>query len=228
MNGPANFIGVGLYSIAEASRLTGVSARRVRGWLTGYEQPGGARGAAAFGGQLPQLEGKLALGFLDLMEVRFIKHFLDRKVGWRTIRTAAAKARAQFRLEHPFALRSFVTDGKDIFAATAEETGDNRLEDLVRDQFAMFAVLEPLLLEGVTFDAQGMAEAWRPDLRLPDVVLDPQRSFGHPIMGPAGVPTARIYDAFRSGNGVERIAAWFQIAPEQVTQAIDFELRFAA
>jgi uncharacterized protein (DUF433 family) len=225
VNSPAHFFGVGIYSVSEASRLTGVSARRVRGWLAGYEDAG----EPALRGQLQPVEGRIALGFLDLLEIRFVKHFLERRVSWRTIRLAAAKARLRFHTDHPFALRRFVTDGRDIFAATAEETVDRRLEDLVRDQYAMFAILEPLLTEGIEFDEAGMASSWRPDDRhLPQVVLDPRRSYGHPIVSSAGVPTARIYEAFRAGNGVERIAAWFQIEPAEVRQAVDFELRFAA
>jgi len=48
--------------------------------LRGYEYQRGAnrrRSAPVWRAQLPQLEDSLALGFLDLMEIRFVDAFIE-------------------------------------------------------------------------------------------------------------------------------------------------------
>lgn len=217
----------GIYTVAEASRLTGVAPARVRGWLQGYSQGNGKRTTPKLQGQLPPMEGKVALGFLDLMEVRFISHFLKIGVRWKTLKLAAERARQEFKVDHPFATR-FISDGRAVFTETLAETGDRHLRDLVDNQFAMYAILEPALQEGIEFDAEGYARLWQPSKDQPNVVLDPHRSFGRPILRPAGVPTRALYDAFRAEGSIERVAHWYKVQPGLVQEAVAFELRYAA
>jgi len=217
----------GVYTVTDASRLTGVSPVRVRGWLQGYTQGSGRRSTPKLQGQLPPMDGKVALGFLDLMEVYFISHFLKVGVRWKTLRLAADRARREMSLHHPFASR-FISDGRVIFAETVAETGDRHLRDLVDNQFAMYAILEPMLQEGIEFDADGYARLWHPSKGQPNVILDPKRSFGRPILGPASVPTRALFDAFRAEGSIERVARWYKVEPALVQEAVAFELQYAA
>ena len=227
MNKQVDLAQIGVYSVPEASRLTKVAPARVRGWLQGYTQGAGRRSPPKLQGQLPAMDGKVALGFLDLMEVRFISHFLQAGVQWKTLRMAAHRARSELHLDHPFAAR-FTTDGRAIFSETVTKTGDSRLRDLVDNQFAMFGILEPLLQEGIEFDSRGYARLWRPSKDEPDVVLDPKRSFGRPIIDAASVPTRALFDAFRVEGDIERVAHWHKVDPSFVREAVAFELRIAA
>jgi uncharacterized protein (DUF433 family) len=222
-----DFADTGLYTVSEASRLTGVSPARVRGWLQGYSQGNGKRTTPKLLGQLPPMDGKVALGFLDLMEVRFISHFLKIGVRWMTLRLAAERARQEFELDHPFATR-FISDGRTIFTEVLAATGDRHLRDLVDNQFAMYAILEPALQEGIEFDTRGYVRSWHPSKEQPHVILDPHRSFGRPILGPVSVPTRTLYDAFRAEGSIERVAHWYRVEPGLVQEAVAFELHYAA
>ncbi len=222
-----NLADSGIYTVAETSRLTGVTPTRVRGWLQGYARTDGKRSKPKLQGQLPPIEGRIALGFLDLMEIRFISHFLKIGVRWKTLKLAAERARSELKLDYPFASR-FISDGRAIFTETVAETGDRHLRDLVDNQFAMYAILEPILQEGIEFDSDGYAKLWHPSKDQPDVVLDPQRSFGRPILGSAGVPTRALYDAFRAEGSIERVARWYKVDPTLVQEAVAFELQYAA
>src|SRR4051812_45573373 len=95
-----HFYGVGIYSILEAARLTGVAPRRIRRWIRGYSFRGATgqtrRSAPVFHSQLPVIDGQAALGFLDLIEVRFVDAFLKRGVQWPAIRLAEMNARQVF------------------------------------------------------------------------------------------------------------------------------------
>ena len=108
------FIGHGIYSVADAARLTKVSRGRISRWLRGYTFRSGEESKASgpvWRSDLPPVEGQLALSFLDLIEVRFVDAFRSKGVPWKTIRSAAQNAMDFFGHDHPFSNERFRTDG---------------------------------------------------------------------------------------------------------------------
>jgi uncharacterized protein (DUF433 family) len=55
------------------------------------------------------------------------------------------------------------------------------------------------------------------------IVLDPQRSLGKPIDNGSGIPTMALYQTWRAGEPVERIARWYSVQPDVVDAAIKYE-----
>jgi len=111
----------GIYTIPEAARLTDVSPWRIRRWLRGYEfkaKHGRHRSAPVWTGQLAPIDNKLALGFLDLLEVHSVDAFISAGVTWKTLRDAHAKARKLVGHSHPFCTHRFATDGRAMFPGT--------------------------------------------------------------------------------------------------------------
>lgn len=215
----------------EAACLTGVSASKIRGWINGYTQgsSAGARSVPLIHRQIPVIDGKLGLGFLDLLEVKFIKWLSCYGVSWHSIRIAADRARVELGHEHPFALARFHTDGKAVFLETQKQTGDRKLMDLNKNNFAMYEVLESSFRRGIVFDdVTGIAASWQPSANSPDVILDPQRSFGRPIDVNSGVPTAVLAEAYEVEGSLDRVASWYGVTPDTVHAAVAFELEFAA
>ncbi len=225
-------IGVGIYTVPQAARLTGVPRARIRRWLKGYEfghKGERRRSAPVWRAQLKPIEDDLALGFLDLMEIRFVDAFLKAGLSLPKVRKAAQLAKELVGRDHPFSTQKFRTDGRRIFAELEHrEHGDKSMLDLERRQFGIYDVIVPSLLKGVEFDDQGQAARWHPfEKDAPLIVLDPQRQFGQPIVEP-GVQTSVIADAVRAEGSVDAVARWFEIPPEAVTQAVEFEIRLAA
>src|ERR1035438_9923143 len=67
-----SYLNTGIYTVAEASRLTGVSKARIRRWLRGYHSElRKKKYPPLWESQLPSIENKVALGFLDLIEIKF-------------------------------------------------------------------------------------------------------------------------------------------------------------
>lgn len=226
-------IGIGVYSVPQASRLTRVSPSRIRRWLRGYEYQRGderRRSSPVWRAQLPQLEGGVALGFLDLMEIRFVDAFIEAGLSLRKIRRAAKLATELVGSDHPFSTRKFRTDGKRIFAEVEHESrGDKALYDIELNQLGIYDVILPSLLEGVEFDDAGQAARWRPDPSvLPSVVIDPQRQFGQPIVIEGGVQTAVLADAVKAEGSIEAVARWYELPKTAVEQAVRFEFKKAA
>src|ERR1700674_4222264 len=90
------WIGSGLYTIAEAARLTGISEGRVRRWIKGYtfQRSGEPRTSppVVLGEYAATDSGAIALSFVDLIEVRFVDAFLKKGVKWPVLRKAHDKA----------------------------------------------------------------------------------------------------------------------------------------
>lgn len=60
------------------------------------------------------------------------------------------------------------------------------------------------------------------------VVLDPQRSFGAPIVR-RGVPTSALAAAVRAEAGdVDKVARFYDVTRQEVSDAVEFEQRLAA
>jgi uncharacterized protein (DUF433 family) len=225
-----SLLGVGVYSVPEASRLTGVSAQRIRRWLTGYTFKAGKGLHAA-----PPLwqrrivsEGSLALSFRDLLEVRFVNAFRRHGVRWKTIRIAAERAAEILHDTHPFSTKKFKTDGRSIFADIVQATGEESLLDLVKSQYEFKQVVEPFLFEGLEFSELGIQPVrWWPLPHSRRVVIDPERSFGRPIISPESVPTEVLARAVRAEGSVEAVARWFLVDPKAVEDAVEFEKKLA-
>ena len=228
MNALPDLIGLGLYSVPETARLAEVAPARVRGWVQGYRDgTGKPRRAAVIGHALPDVDGKTALSFRELIEVRFIRHFLRAGVSWRNIRRAATEARPDLFGEVGHRLR-FSTDGVTVFADTLARSGDRTALDLVARQYVMLHVLAGSIRSEFDLEAEDVIRAWHPRPATPLVLLDPRRSFGHPIVEP-GLPTRALADALRAeGGDAGRVAALFGASEAAVRQAAAFEMTLAA
>lgn len=221
-------IGVGIYTVTEAARLTGISAGRIRRWLRGYTFRSGdrpRRSAPVWQGQLPPSNG-LALGFLDLLEVRFVETFLRHGVSWPIIRKAETRGRERFGTIHPFATRGFQTDGRKIFARISDEESIPALLDVADSQLAFHKMISPSLA-GIQFDDDAPVRWW-PLGQKRQVVIDPKRSFGQPIVNREGVPTAVLATAFEVEGSEEAVAKWYEVNVRSVRDAVEFEKRLAA
>jgi uncharacterized protein (DUF433 family) len=225
-----SLLGIGLYTVPEASRLIGIPQARLRRWLRGYTYAigeGRAVSQPVWRSQLPEIDGSLSLGFLDLMEARFIDAFRKADVPWRVIRLCAERARELCRTDHPFSTQRFRTDGRTIFAETIGQTGEPQLLDLVKSQFAFARVIGPSLYAGIEFSDGDVPLRWWPFGRRNSVVIDPARSFGQPIVSAGGVPTAVLADAVAAEGSIAKVARLYQVPPQSVRAAVRFEQQLA-
>ncbi len=228
-----------VYTVAEAARLCGLSQGRVRRWVKGYSFRRGTRirtsppvvQTPARVGQL----GAIGLDFLDLIEIRYVKAFVDAGVSWNVLRRAHARAAAILHANHPFATKKFYTDGQTILA----KLGDPPLLDILRNQFVFSQLLDRYLAggEALDFDNKDMALRWWPMGRKRSVVIDSQRSFGQPIVSIEGVPTAVLNRAYLAENeespvlypgsaAIGLVASWYGVEKRSVRAAIEYESSF--
>jgi uncharacterized protein (DUF433 family) len=225
-------LGLGVYTHREAAMLAGIRPERVARWVRGYRFKGRAGQPSA---SAPIFESDweiqpgapVTLSFLDLVEMLFVKAFLDEGVSMPTIRKAALEGARLFQVKHPFCVKRFETDGRTIFASIEKEAHDERLVDLARKQAVFKQVIRPLLHK-LRFDVKGFAASWWPRGESFPVVLDPARSFGAPIVAKRGIPTRILAGPVLAGDPVEFVARMYRATVREVESAVAFEQEMAA
>jgi uncharacterized protein (DUF433 family) len=163
----------------------------------------------------------LELGFRDLIELRFIKGFLDAGLALKTIRSCLEYARECVKDERPFSTRRFQTDGRPIFLDSLQRSGDGELLDLKSRQYVLKNVIERTFKD-LDIDHDAVAR-WRPYSGKDSIVVDPQRAFGQPIAAASGVPTVTLAEALEAEGSLSRVAYLFDVAVPVVRDAVNFE-----
>ena len=210
---------IGIYSVPEAARLTGMGAGRIRRWLTGYRARG--RWYEPLWTPQVQIEDETFLSFADLIEFKAAQAFLQEGVSAQTIRAAIEAAQRYIEDERPLSNPRLRTDGRAIFLEIAEGSGDARLLELVRGQYAFGRLIERSLRNVEIDDDEPVL--WWPRSKRGGVVLDPKRSFGQPIEAESGVPTSVLANAAAVEGGVKEAARAWSVPVRSVVRAVDFE-----
>jgi uncharacterized protein (DUF433 family) len=215
----------GIYTVPEASRLTRVASPRIRRWLKGYKFFSGDRehvSPPVWRGQLQPVDGALALGFLDLMEIRVVDAFLRAGVSWKTLREAERPGSERFRSTHPFCTQRFETDGRSIFVDIGADSDEPILLEIINDQAVFDAITSPFFKD-LEFSQDRVLERWWPLGDHRAVVVDPRRAFGKPIVVDRGVPTAILFGAVKASRSIDEVVFWYDVTKSSVVDAIEFE-----
>lgn len=227
---PNAYLGKGIYSFPIGARLTRSTQQELRRWLLGItikraglyqEYP------PLWRPSVPWFEDRPMLSFMDLMEARFVKYFRDSGVSLQSIRKVLDVAKSEIGSLHPFATKQFQTDGREFFMRVAEGSREAIFVRLKKNQLGFYDFFKPSLYEGIEFSVHGTAMAWWPLGEERDVVLDPLRQLGQPILSSSAVPTSSVQQAFMLSNSVEEVADEFEISPSSVRAALDFEQAYA-
>lgn len=216
------------YPAAEVARLVGMTPTRVRRWLKGYDYTYGE----TVHHQAPVIrragtKGTSYASFLDLVDLLFVKRFLDHKVSLQKVRRALDEASTILGTTH-FARQSFFTDGANIFLEV-KGRGEAILQLLSGGQWVIAPIIQTLATQ-IDFDSPtGLARRWYPPDLGGRIVLDPLVSFGRPTVAGRGVATANVYDFYVAENRrVAVVRDWLGLADEDVEAAVEFERRLAA
>jgi len=64
---------------------------------------------------------------------------------------------------------------------------------------------------------------WWPLEKGKQVVIDPRRNFGQPTVAKSGVPAQILARSVRANSSEELVARWYEVQPEEIRDAIEFE-----
>lgn len=216
------------YPAAEAGRLVGLAPERVRRWLRGYDytyaskrrhQPAVLRRKRS--------EHRTHASFLDLVDLLFVKRFVDYGLSLQRVRRALDEACDILGTDH-FARRSFFTDGRDIYLQVKEK-GEDLLQLLSGGQWVIAPIIQQLAEQIEFDDPTGLARRWYPLGPNGLIVLDPLVSFGRPTVAGRGIATANVFDLYKGEmERLEPVQEWLGLHRDEVLAAVRFEQRLAA
>lgn len=223
-------IGRGVYTLAEASLLTGVNRHRISRWARGYTfvYRGKRQTMPAIIGREPDSTASPILTFADLIEIRFLDAFRQKGVNTKALRIASQRAKELLGRHHPFSTQIFRSDGRTVLAEITKETGDRALLDILSDQFVFETVIASYLYAGLDFNELKEPARWWPLGKDRSVVIDPRRGFGAPIIARTGIPTKILSNAVSAEQSVEFVAKWYGVDVDEVKDAVHFETKLAA
>ncbi|HEX9732148.1 MAG TPA: hypothetical protein VGG06_09205 [Thermoanaerobaculia bacterium] len=216
------------YPAAEIARLSGLSQARVRRWLRGYEYSY----ADEVRRQRPVIRRKgtkstTYASFLDLIDLLFVKRFLDHGVSLQKVRRALDEAAQILGTDH-FARKTFFTDGRNIYLEMKEK-GEAILQLLAGGQWVIAPIIQQLAHQIEFASPSGVAYRWYPMGSDGLVVLDPTISFGRPTLRGRGVATSTVYDFYVAENeNLEAACSWMDLEKKEVEAVVEFEERIAA
>ncbi|QWC84576.1 DUF433 domain-containing protein [Nocardioidaceae bacterium] len=210
-----------IYSYADVDRLIGLGGGTARRWLEGYERLGRFYDPIL----RPEPTGSDSVTWGEMVEARLLAEFRGRKVPVQNMRPAMVRLRSEFG-RYPLAMASPFLD---VEARKLVQTVQDDVS-LAREQQLVVVADGQYVLSGATerftacveYDETGVAGILKPEQRTPLVSMDPRRTFGQPAM--RSVRTEAIAEDFRAGTSRDRIADLYDLTPEQVDQAIRFEL----
>jgi uncharacterized protein (DUF433 family) len=216
-------LGRGVYTFAEAARLTGLRPARISEWFRGRRS--GPTNWAVFQGDYP-VDGDVAISFFDLIDVYVAGQLRDHGVSLRTVRKVYSRMEQDLGTPHPFCRKELLTDGKVEFLKGLDAAGQQELNEVLTRQKVFPRVLLPFLKQIDYDQVQLTAKRWR----IADkVVVDPAICFGKPVVEQAGVPTSLLADTYRANNeDARRVADWYNVSPADVLAAVEFESKLAA
>ena len=208
-----DYVNRGVYTYSEASRLLNFSSARIRGLLNGYKNS-----KPVLNKNTIICDEKEYLSFLDLIEIKFIKYFLEIGIKRSEIIKAYKKARKELSMEHPFATK-FTTDGVYIFA-----DNNYQLLGLSANQYAFRDFFE--LYDGIDFKNE-LVSSWKPYPKdLKNVILDPEIRYGQPVIVGYNILTRTLYDIYIAENkNINNVKKWYNLPENLIMEAIKFEER---
>lgn len=220
---------LGAYPVPEAARLVGVPASTVHAWFFG-QRSSKSNGRARFRPVLAIDDPEERhLSFRNLVELHVLVAIRRQyRIPLQRTRRAVEFMRKHLGGEHPLASRRMLTDGKDLLVREG-----STLLNVSRSGQAEMDIVEAFLSR-IEFNRRGelvrlfpfTTPAIEKDARA--VVIDPRVQFGRPCLSGTGIPTEVVNERFLAGEGIEELAADYEVEPQQVEAAIRYERRSAA
>lgn len=210
-------LGQGVYTPREVARLVGTSSQQVLRWTRG-SGPTDPLWSAYYNFIDPDVT---ELSFLDLIEVRVVAAMRRVGISLQSIRFAIAFAQERYQIERPLASQAFKTDGSEILMEALENDGDLVSLSKKYPGQKVFKQIVFQSLNDLEYEDETVAR-WRP-ASFSEVVIDPDRYFGDPILDDYGVSTNMLYTEFKQFSDIDYLSSIYEIPKSILKKGIAFE-----
>jgi uncharacterized protein (DUF433 family) len=169
--------------------------------------------------------------FIGFAEAYVLSAFRRAGVPMQRIRPAVEVLSSGIGVDHALASRRLYTDGAEVLYDFASSAHDEELRGLtvVRTGQRQFAEVVRNYLKRITYGDDGWAAQVRlPAYRRAEVIVDPRRAFGMPLVVHGGARVEDLVDRFVAGDTLADIAADFGVPEPEVEDVVRVATRAAA
>ncbi len=218
------------YNASEAGRLADLKPDRVRRWLRGYSysHAGDVHRQEPVIRRPGQRTTATYASFLELVDLLFVKEFLNEGISLQQLRRALSEAADLLGVTH-FARQVFFTEGRRIHLEVGQKGGKALLQLLSGGQW----VIAPVILElakRIDFEETSqLATRWYPRGQTGHIVVDPAIAFGQPTIAGHGIATANVFDLYQAeGGDIDAVCSWWGLSRDEAEATVEFERGLAA
>jgi uncharacterized protein (DUF433 family) len=219
-----SLIDLPLYDMAQVDRLLCLPPGTARRWIDGYERRGRIYPPVV----RQESTGDNTVTWGEFVEARLLAEFRIAGVPIVRMRPAISRLRDEFHSRYPLAhARPFLhVDGKELVLRIQREAElDPSLALVVvrNNQLILTDAAERFCRSAEFGDEDGVVRRLKPLPEIAEVVIDPLRQFGEPVLRDRGVRTEVIAEQIAAGESMAAIARLYDLTEQQVEAALAFE-----
>lgn len=214
-----------IFTLREAAAYLGLPPSTLHGWA----RPGG--GARPVIACFPAHGRQATVPFIGFAEAYVLSAFRRAGVPMQRIRPAVEVLSSGIGVEYALASRRLYTDGAEVLYDYASSEDDAELRGLtvVRTGQRQFAEIVRDYLKRITYGDDGWASRVRlPAYRHAEVIVDPRRAFGMPLVVHGGARAKDLVDRFVAGDTLADIAEDFGVPEPEVEDVVRVAARATA
>lgn len=215
-------LGEGIYLVKDVSKILRLEYSKVYRWIIGYW-------GNSLDNDIDYTFGDIdnrAINFYSLIEFYTFFKLREKGISSTDIKRLHAELKQLLNTPYPFAI------AQDYFV-------EERRTRKTKKKFVYYRYLDSLMkvgkkkqfsfrfidefLEKIEFDDNNLAIRFFPLTNSKNVVVDPKRQFGQPIIAGTNIKTQTIYNLYRGGESKEDISILYNLPIEKVEDAINFQ-----
>lgn len=221
------------YLTNEAAQILNLPVATVRAWCFGYSYRARQGTPKKFRAVIQPADPKARLlSFANLCELHVLSAIRrHHKISLRRVRDSVEYVKSKLDGDRPLIDRQFSTNGIDLFVRHASKllNVSRQGQEALRGDFELaLARIErdshgaPIRL--FPFSRTSVSDKQQPKT----IVIDPRLAFGRPVLSNAAIRTEVIVGRFRAGDSMADMAKDYDVAEQEIEEAIRFEQRSAA
>jgi uncharacterized protein (DUF433 family) len=212
-------IGEGIFFTKDIAQIFNLDKNKVRRWLSGYWDE---HFKTTFG------DGKnIAINFYSLIEFYIFYKLRESGISAQELKKAHGIIAEELNSPYPFACADAINFEKrksKYFIWYEKQDGNVRVDG--SHQISLLFIKQ--FVEKIDYDKNNMAAQFFPLGKDHEIVVDPKKQFGKPIIKGTRITTDTLYHLYLGGESIEAIGKLYNLAEKTVKDALYFHHKDAA
>jgi uncharacterized protein (DUF433 family) len=211
-------LGKGIYTIPDIAMLLGIPTTKARRWISEFWDD---RLGKEYQSQYSwNIDFNRAVNFHTLIEIYTFYHLSKSAISPAQLLEAHKILSKRYKTPYPFASKHIIERVKVVGKKVVFDDGDVvfTLDKKLQLHFTFIRQF----FEKLDFGKDDLAVRFWPLGRKHEIVCDPQRQFGQPVINGTNILAETVKRLYDGGDSKELIARIYDISPKQVDDAITY------